>query len=138
MVDAIPFLNDDQVHNTAEQIWLSLGKTDYLEAFTHHPQIGADPEQLRKKFRNTSDWSMSEQSGMQQASAETIQLLATANQDYLDKFGYIFIVCASGKTAVEMLDIVQDRLSNAPRDELHIAAKEQQKITNLRLEKLTK
>jgi 2-oxo-4-hydroxy-4-carboxy-5-ureidoimidazoline decarboxylase len=137
MVNSRPFTDDIQVHDLAKEIWHSMSKDDYLEAFTHHPQIGADPEKLRQKFGKTSDWSLNEQSGVEQASEETIQALAEANQRYLDKFGYIFIVCASGKSATQMLNIVQHRLANAPLEELQFAAKEQQKITTLRLEKLT-
>ena len=136
MADSIPFSSDSDLHKTAIQIWKSLDKDDYLEAFKAHPQIGASVAELRKKFQTTSNWSSGEQSGMQSASEDTIQALKVANAQYLERFGYIFIVCATGKSADEMLAIIQERLPNAPEVELPIAAFEQQKITTIRLEKL--
>ena len=112
-------------------------RQDYLEAFSHHPQIGADPEKLRKKFKGTHQWASHEQSGMREASEACIQELAQRNREYYDRFGYIFIVCATGKTANEMLSLLKDRLSNTQETELLIAANEQAKITQIRLEKLT-
>ena len=136
MADSAPFSSRNDLHHVAIQIWNSLEKEDYLEAFKAHPQIGASVEELRKKFQQTSDWSSGEQSGMQSASEETIQALKVANAQYLEQFGYIFIVCATGKSAEEMLAIIQARLLNDPEKELLIAAKEQEKITTIRLEKL--
>ena len=136
MADSAPFSSRNDLHHVAIQIWNSLEKEDYLEAFKAHPQIGASVEELRKKFQQTSDWSSGEQSGMQSASEETIQALKVANAQYLERFGYIFIVCATGKSAEEMLGIIQARLPNDPEKELLIAAKEQEKITTIRLEKL--
>ena len=136
MANSAPFSSRNDLHLTAIGIWKTLGREDYLEAFKAHPQIGASVDELRKKFQQTSDWSSGEQSGIQSASEETIQALKVANAQYLDRFGYIFIVCATGKSAEEMLAIVQARLRNNPEEELQIAAKEQQKITTIRLEKL--
>ena len=136
MANSAPFSSRNDLHHIAIQIWGSLGREEYLEAFKAHPQIGASIEELRKKFQKTSDWSSGEQSGMQEASEETIQALKVANAQYLDRFGYIFIVCATGKSAEEMLGIIQARLPNDPETELLIAAKEQEYITTIRLEKL--
>lgn len=136
MANSAPFSSRNDLHLTAIGIWNALGKEDYLEAFKAHPQIGASIEDLRKKFSKTSDWSSGEQSGMQVASEQTLQALKVANAQYLDRFGYIFIVCATGKSAEEMLAIVQARLLNDPKEELLIAAKEQEYITTIRLEKL--
>ena len=136
MAKAAPFSSRNDLHLTAIQIWDALDKEDYLEAFKAHPQIGASVEELRKKFQTTSNWSSGEQSGMEAASEDTIQALKVANAQYLERFGYIFIVCATGKSADEMLAIIQERLPNAPEIELPIAAFEQQKITTIRLEKL--
>ena len=136
MAESAPFSSRNDLHHVAIQIWDALGKEDYLEAFKAHPQIGASVEELRKKFQTTSNWSSGEQSGMEAASEETIQALKEANAQYLERFGYIFIVCATGKSADEMLTIIQERLPNAPEIELPIAAFEQQKITTIRLEKL--
>jgi 2-oxo-4-hydroxy-4-carboxy-5-ureidoimidazoline decarboxylase len=129
--------DDEALFKTADELWSGLERSDYLEAFTHHPQIGADPAELRRRFASTSDWSAGEQSGMSVASEEVIQRLARGNATYLDKFGYIFIVCATGKSASEMLALLEARLPNQPEQELRIASGEQAKITRIRLEKLT-
>lgn len=131
-----PFSSNEDVHQKAVEAWKQLEKDDILEAFRGHPMIGANLDELRKKFQTTSSWSEGEQSGMEQASEKTILELQRANQDYLHKFGYIFIVCATGKTAEEMLGLIKERLHNPPEEELKIAAGEQEKITAIRLEKL--
>ena len=136
MVQSRPFSSDAEVHQQALSIWQSLERADYEEAFAGHPQIGADPAALRRKFSTTAEWSKNEQAGVRVASEETIQALASLNQQYFERFGYIFIVCASGKSADEMLGILRGRIGNRPEAELHIAAAEQHKITTLRLEKL--
>ncbi|MNT52311.1 OHCU decarboxylase [compost metagenome] len=119
----------------AEHIWRGLGPEDWKEAFEHHPRIG-DLDSLKAKYANTRDWAAGEQSGAASAPEEVLQALAEGNQTYEAKFGHLFIVCATGKTAKEMLDLLQARLPNAPQVELGIAADEQRKITRLRLEKL--
>ncbi|MBM74704.1 MAG: OHCU decarboxylase [Proteobacteria bacterium] len=134
--ECFPFSNDEDLYQAADSIWAKLDRSDFLEAFSHHPQIGADPEVLRQKFQKTHSWSSNEQSGMKQASEECILALAKGNQSYLDRFGYIFIVCATGKSAEEMLELLEDRLSNSSEEELRIAAGEQGKITIIRLNKL--
>jgi 2-oxo-4-hydroxy-4-carboxy-5-ureidoimidazoline decarboxylase len=91
---------------------------------------------LEKKFGNAAQWSANEQSNVANASKEILETLAKGNQDYETKFGYIFIVCATGKSAAEMLALLQSRLPNDPEKEIEIAADEQNKITRLRLEKL--
>ena len=136
MLSYHPFSSNEDVHQKAIEAWRQVNKEDILEAFRGHPMIGANLEELRKKFQTTSSWSEGEQSGMQKASEETIRELQKANAEYLEKFGYIFIVCATGKTADEMLVLITERLQNSPKEELAIAAGEQQKITSIRLEKL--
>jgi 2-oxo-4-hydroxy-4-carboxy-5-ureidoimidazoline decarboxylase len=131
-----PFSGDRHVLETADAVWAKLGREDYLEAFSHHPKIGSDLASLRKKFQSTADWSSGEQAAVSQADEETLQGLAQGNIDYEAKFGYIFIVCATGKSAGEMLSLLQARLPNPPGPELAIAAGEQAKITRIRLEKL--
>ena len=126
MVRARPFLNLSEMGATADEVWWSLGRTDWLEAFAAHPRIG-EPR--------SSATSSDEQSGALSASDEARARLAQYNHDYEAGFGYIFIVCASGKSAEEMLAIVATRLMNAPEDELRMAAEEQRKITRLRLAK---
>ncbi|MEO5563123.1 MAG: 2-oxo-4-hydroxy-4-carboxy-5-ureidoimidazoline decarboxylase [Chitinophagaceae bacterium] len=136
------FPADDLVEllEDAEEQWYLCTQEDWKEAFGHHPKIG-DVESLKKKFASTAHpidigWASGEQSGVNKASQETIEALAKGNQDYEKKFGYIFIVCATGKSAEEMLEILQERLPNDPAEEIEIAADEQNKITKLRLEKL--
>ena len=119
----------------AEVLWYECSEDDWKEAFAHHPKIG-DVESLAKRFASTAQWASGEQSGVNAAKSETIQALAEGNHLYEEKFGYIFIVCATGKSAAEMLAILQTRLNNEPADEIKIAAAEQNKITKLRLQKL--
>ncbi len=130
-----PFQNKDDLYQKAESIWYSLSSKDWLEAFTHHPKIG-NIDSLRKKFHNTKSISTNEQSGVNDAVESTLEDLAESNQLYQDKFGFIFIVCATGKSADEMLALIKIRLNNNVNAEMLNAAKEQNKITQLRLEKL--
>lgn len=97
--------------------------------------IGANLDELRKKFADTSNWSEGEQSGVESASEDTLVALQAANIKYFERFGYIFIVCATGKSAKEMLDLLLQRIHNPLAQEIGIAAAEQQKITAIRLNK---
>jgi 2-oxo-4-hydroxy-4-carboxy-5-ureidoimidazoline decarboxylase len=134
----LPFFPaDDMVEllEDAEEQWWKCSEEDWKEAFAHHPKIG-DIDSLKKKFASTAQWASGEQSGVNTASRQTIEALAEGNKKYEEKFGYIFIVCATGKSAEEMLEMLQARLLNDPKDEMEIAADEQIKITQLRLGKL--
>jgi 2-oxo-4-hydroxy-4-carboxy-5-ureidoimidazoline decarboxylase len=115
----------------AEKIWLNLGKDDYLEAFAAHPKIGES--KVPEKAKNTEKWTRNEQAGMRNSPDPVKLELKKQNRKYEKKFGYIFIVCATGKSAEEMLDLLQQRLENIPMIEINIAAWEQNKITKLRL-----
>ena len=128
---------DDMVEllEDAEEEWFQCSEEDWKEAFSQHPEIG-DPGSLKKKFASTKEWASGEQSGMNNASQQTIETLAEGNRLYEEKFGYTFIVCATGKSAEEMLAILQTRLQNNPEVEIQEAADEQNKITKLRIEKL--
>ena len=130
-----PFISREALFKTAVEIWFKLDREDWLEAFTHHPKIG-DVDSLRKKFAATAAWASGEQSGVNAANEETIQRLAKGNDLYEKKNGFIFIVCATGKTAEQMLHLLDERLKNDTTTELRIAAGEQDKITKIRLEKL--
>jgi 2-oxo-4-hydroxy-4-carboxy-5-ureidoimidazoline decarboxylase len=132
-----PFQDGNEVYKKAASIWFSLSSNDWLEAFTHHPKIG-DIDSLRKKFHNTKSISKNEQSGVNDAEKSTLNDLAKSNQLYEDKFGFIFIVCATGKSADQMLALIKMRLNKNAETEMQNAAKEQNKITQLRLEKLLK
>jgi len=136
MMENFPFPSEDHLIKKAVAIWYEqCEKEDWLEAFTHHPKIG-DNKSLEEKFAPTKDWAASEQSGVQTANNTVIEQLVKGNEGYENKFGFIFIVCATGKTAQEMLHLLQDRLQNNYENELKIAMKEQDKITQLRLKKL--
>ncbi len=135
MLSKRPFQSADALFEAAEAIWWELSEDDWLEAFTHHPKIG-DISSLREKFGNTKAWAEQEQGSVRQADDTVLQALAEGNRAYEEKFGFIFIVCATGKSAEEMLGLLQHRLPNSRESELRIAAAEQLKITCLRLEKL--
>ncbi len=132
---AAPFADGDALKAAADKAWAATGEADWLEAFAGHPRIG-DIRSLREKYANTRAMAAGEQSGMDEASDGVIAALAQGNEDYEARFGFIFIVCATGKSASEMLQLLQDRLSNEREEELRIAAAEQHKITHIRLEKL--
>ena len=130
-----PFADTAAVFAAADEIDRTLTRTDWLEAFAAHPKIG-DLASLRTKFATTAHLTSHEQQGVQQAAEATLLGLAEGNAAYEDRFGHIFIVCATGKTADEMLAMLRARLPNDAETELRIAAGEQAKITRLRLEKL--
>lgn len=130
-----PFASIENIFDTAKDAWWQLDRKDWLEAFSHHPKIG-DLDSLRKKFAGTADLAASEQASVASAREETLQALAKGNKDYEEKFGYIFIVCATGKSPEEMLKLLQERLPNEDADEIKVAAEEQAKITRLRLERV--
>ena len=136
MAASFPVADAETLMDEAKTNWNSLREADWREAFTHHPKIGGDVEALREKFATTSTWAEGEQASVKEASQATLEALAAGNEEYERKFGYIFIVCATGKTAAEMLALLQARLVNKPEDEILIAMGEQDKITRIRLEKL--
>ncbi len=137
LVAARPFVHRDHLHGEAERLWWWLDEVDWREAFTHHPRIGADLDTLRAKYAATATWSQGEQSGVADADEAVLRGLADGNRDYEARFGFVFLVCATGKTAAEMLALLRARMGNRPDDEVRVAAAEQAKITRLRLEKLT-
>ena len=130
-----PFVTTASLLAAARREWFSLTPEDWKEAFSHHPHIG-DREAPRARFPTTHHLSEHEQSGMRAASDQTIEALAQGNAAYERRFGYIFIVCASGKSASELLDLLTARMQNDPVSEVRIAAEEQAKITELRLKQL--
>lgn len=135
VTSARPFHSGEALHRVAEREWESASREEILEAFSHHPRIG-DRASLRDRFPSTHAWSASEQAGAAVAEEKVLDDLAQENRDYEARFGHIFVVCASGKTAAEMLALLRARVGNDPEIELKIAALEQMKITRLRLEKL--
>lgn len=133
LADARPFESVEAVQAESERVWWDLAQEDWRLAFATHPRIGEN------KSANASEqsqaWSEKEQSGARGAAAETMTQLAEGNAKYERRFGYIYIVCATGKTADEMLALLRQRLQNDPAAEIRIAAAEQAQITRLRVEK---
>jgi 2-oxo-4-hydroxy-4-carboxy-5-ureidoimidazoline decarboxylase len=133
MLDALATASPDaRLSTLVEQAFDLLRREDWLEAFAGHPRIG-DLDSLRHRFASTAALATAEQAGTRTASDRVLRALAQGNADYERRFGHIFIVCASGKSADEMLAILDQRLSNDPDVELRIAAGEQRKITRLRI-----
>jgi len=130
-----PFADDPSIVRSAAEVWWALDASDWREAFAAHPRIG-DLKSLQVKYANTRDWASSEQATTHSASQETLQQLARANAEYEARFGYLFIICATGKSPQEMLAHLKQRLGNEAAAEIHTAATEQLKITQLRLKKL--
>lgn len=130
-----PFMDVDGLTAMANEIWWKLEQEDWLEAFRSHPKIGEKKAEATASQQSLA-WSNQEQSGVANAAARTIAELETFNREYFNKFGFIFIVCATGKSSDEMLAILKSRLGNNLEQELRIAAGEQAKITELRLRKL--
>jgi OHCU decarboxylase len=128
-----PYVDEAQLLNSARVVWHDLDAADWRQAFAAHPRIGEQPSPSSK----TAAWSAGEQAGVAHAADATRTALADVNRRYQEKFGWIFIVCATGKSADEMLTLLRQRLDNDPAEELRIAAAEQEKITLLRLHKLT-
>ncbi len=138
-----PFAAAAALHAAAERIWSELGAEDWLEAFRAHPRIGerkaatnAGPQVSGSAEARSARWSEGEQSGARDADLALLDELTAANRAYEERFGHLFIVCATGRSAAEMLALLRERLHNDPAAELPVAAAEQSKITRLRLEKL--
>ncbi|MDO8757525.1 MAG: 2-oxo-4-hydroxy-4-carboxy-5-ureidoimidazoline decarboxylase [Elusimicrobiota bacterium] len=132
---ARPFADKAALLAASDAAWAATAERDWLEAFSHHPRIGGK-DALRAKFAATQSWATGEQAGAAAASEAVLDELAAGNAAYENRFGHIFIVCATGKSAAEMLDLLKSRLGNEPGAELRLAAGEQNKITKIRLEKL--
>ena len=135
MLEQRPFADADALHSAADAAWQHLEETDYLQAFAGHPKIG-DVNSLKAKYADTKQLAAGEQASVISANETVISALAAGNAAYEKKFGFIFIVCATGKSAGEMLALLQERLRNSREQELANAAEEQRKIFHLRLEKL--
>jgi len=132
MTRARPFASAEAMADAGDAIWASLDAADWLEAFAAHPRIG----DLRTGTSGAAEWEQQEQAAARAAPKELTDRLVARNRQYETRFGYIFILCATGKTVEEMLAIIEDRLQNDSREELRIAAEEQRQITRLRIGKL--
>ena len=135
MAAARPFADEQELFAKADETSSLLTDEDWLEAFRAHPKIG-EQKAATAQSHQEQKWSAQEQSGVGAASAATISQLAERNREYDERFGFIFIVCASGKSPDEMLAILDSRIDNDPQTELRVASEEQRKIMRLRLEKL--
>ena len=135
MVSRRPFFSRDAVLQAGDDEWSGMGERDWLEAFLHHPRIG-EIAAAAGESAVARGWSASEQSAVAAAGADARIGLARLNQDYERRFGFIYIVCATGKSAGELLELAHRRMNNDRDTELRVAAEEQRKITRLRLEKL--
>jgi len=129
-----PFGSREALLRVARAEWMALTPEDWREAFAHHPEIG-DVTSLRDRFPATHRLSTREQAGVDGASEEVLNRLAEGNRRYRQRFGYTFIVCATGKSAGEMLRLLEARVDNDPAVEIAVAAEEQAKITALRLQR---
>jgi 2-oxo-4-hydroxy-4-carboxy-5-ureidoimidazoline decarboxylase len=135
MVTTRPYASADALRQQADNHWRDMAEADYLEAFDGHPKIG-DVGSLKAKYANTKALAAGEQSGVNVATDEVIQRLAAGNRQYEETFGFIFIVCATGKSAEQMTDLLEARLPNERAVELGNAAEEQRKIFHIRLNQL--
>lgn len=134
LANSRPFAEEADLLRRAEEIWWRLDETDWLEAFATHPRVGE-----RKVPKNASGqsaaWSAAEQRKVMAEDNSALTALAEGNRRYEERFGRVFLVCAAGKTAHEMLETLENRLANDQKTELRIAAQEQLEITALRLKK---
>lgn len=126
MVSARPFDSVEDLMKSADDAWETTNEDDWREAFSHHPRIG----------EGAKGWAASEQSGMRDARAGVQDEIAAVNRAYEEKFGHVYIVCATGRSAGEMLAIARERMTNDAATELRLAAAEQHRITGFRLRKL--
>ena len=127
MIAARPFNNWDSLAAAAGNIWMSLSPNDWKQAFAAHPRIGE---------KRGTKWSAQEQAGTARATDDTLSALHAVNEAYEKKFGHVFLICATGRSAEEMLASLRERIDRSADEELRIAAEEQRKITLLRLMKL--
>eukprot|EP01040_Poterioochromonas_malhamensis_P006780 gene6780-7306_t len=134
MVKARPFTNVDQLIEKGNLVWWNLSVEEWQKAFAAHPKIG-DRNAFRAKFAQHG-WEGNEQSGTNTATEEVLEALEVLNNEYEYRNGFIFIICATGKSAVEMLTALKARVNNDSETEIQNAAGEQAKIIRLRLIKM--
>ena len=135
MLNVFPIQNLVDLLEYAEEEWYECNPADWLEAFQCHVPIG-DIHSLLEKPATLTEWAIAEQAGVIKTDPAVIAKLEKANELYEETFGYTFIVYATGKSAEEMLQILNQRLLNEPEEELKTAAAEQNKITQSRLRRL--
>lgn len=133
MVARRPFVSVGEVTAVADQIWSTMREADWLVAFACHPRIGE--RTAAHASAQSAAWSRQEQASASGASTSTLTELGDLNVRYEQRFGFTYIVCATGKSADEMLDILKHRLSNERAAELREAAEQQRQIMQIRLRK---
>jgi 2-oxo-4-hydroxy-4-carboxy-5-ureidoimidazoline decarboxylase len=133
MVAGRPYGSEDELREAADVVWWSLREVDWLEAFACHPRIG---ERVGGDESATFErWSRQEQAGVADAGEQVRRAIAKGNEEYAERFGFTYIVCATGKSAEEMLGILNSRLENDRTSEVREAAVQQRQITQIRLNK---
>lgn len=132
IVAARPYAALDELLRKADEVWASLGEADWLEAFACHPRIGESREGGSGQF---SAWSKEEQAKAKAAPTEVLDVMAEKNREYEARHGFIYIVCASGRSADELLGILERRIGNPTAVEIRAAAEQQRQITNIRMRK---
>ncbi|MEP7274408.1 MAG: 2-oxo-4-hydroxy-4-carboxy-5-ureidoimidazoline decarboxylase [Acidobacteriota bacterium] len=137
LLNSRPFVDLRSLEETADRLSRELTADDWLEAFASHPRIGQRKPGQSESDGRASAWSAQEQVGTRNVPNETLTALAAANLAYEERFGYIFIVCATGRSTEEMLAICHERLNNDAQSELLVAADELRQIAGIRLRRLT-
>jgi 2-oxo-4-hydroxy-4-carboxy-5-ureidoimidazoline decarboxylase len=132
---ARPFVDEAALFAKAHEAWAKATREELLEAFAHHPRIGDPGSAKTANDAKGHAWASSEQAGVATAEDEVKRRLAEGNRAYDAKFGHVYLVCATGKSAAEMLAILDERIGHTASEELSIAAGEQEKITRIRLER---
>ena len=127
-----PYSNLDSLLIEADTVWWGLKKNDWLESFACHPRIGESAATTSHQF---SAWSTEEQSRARTAAESILDSIARKNREYEARHGFIYIVCANGRSAEELLAILDHRLHNTTEVELREAAEQQRQITHLRIRK---
>jgi 2-oxo-4-hydroxy-4-carboxy-5-ureidoimidazoline decarboxylase len=127
-----PYSDVNSLLAKADDVWWSLAARDWLEAFACHPRIGESPANASRQF---SAWSTEEQSKASTAAEPILACISQKNREYEARHGFIYIVCATGKSAEELLAVLDRRLGNTTEAELREAAEQQRQITHLRIRK---
>jgi OHCU decarboxylase len=124
-----PYGDVPALMDAADEVWADLSTSDWLEAFAAHPRVG-------ESGGHSPDSSRVEQSRVMGAGDETLAALAEENRQYEARFGHVFLISAAGRTADDVLAVLRQRMNNDPATEVKVAAREQSKITRLRLERM--
>lgn len=135
MTAARPFAHATQLYEAADRLWRGLNPDEWRHAFAAHPRIG-ERHAARDAGARAASWSSQEQSAAASADERTLAELADVNRAYEERFGHVFLVCATGRSATELLTNAKQRMMNDPATELAVAAEEHRQITRLRLARL--